>query len=258
MTPTPHAGRLRLQGLVLIVGVSLLLAGLLWGLFQLSQPLWPDAWRSGLAQLETQPLRVSLGQLQSWTRSLPALPLWFVGAQFLQVVLAPIPGQLMALLGGWLFGFGAGLGLTMLGLALGSALAMCLGRWGGRPLLQRLLPRPLLMRFDHLAANSGYLSFFLLFLLPALPDDALCLVAGLTPLRLRWLMLVCLLGRFPGMAILSWAGSHFEAASQPLNQVLLAVLGVAGLGLWFWQAQLETLFSRWIRRFSARPETDAR
>ncbi|MGV3527046.1 MAG: TVP38/TMEM64 family protein [Candidatus Sericytochromatia bacterium] len=255
---TPHAGRLRLQGLLLILGLSVVLAGTLWGLFQLSQPFWPAAWRTGLQQLETQPISQSLAQLQTWTRALPALPLWFILAQFLQVILAPIPGQLMALLGGWLFGFGAGLSLTMLGLTLGSALAMLLGRWGGRPLLQRLLPRTLLMRFDHLAANSGYLTFFLLFLLPALPDDALCLVAGLTPLRLRWLMLMCLLGRLPGMAILSWAGSHVEAASQPLNQILLVLLAVLGLGLWFWQARLETVFSRWIHRFSPGSDTQQR
>src|SRR5206468_9226443 len=55
-------------------------------------------------------------------------PVVFIGLQGLQVVIAPIPGQLTAILGGYLFGQWAGLLYSTIGLTLGSVAAFGLGR----------------------------------------------------------------------------------------------------------------------------------
>ncbi|PKL77213.1 MAG: hypothetical protein CVV27_06315 [Candidatus Melainabacteria bacterium HGW-Melainabacteria-1] len=237
--------KVKIKTLAILLAAGLLLSGLLWLLYQLSLPLLPQAWQAQISLWQHQP-QGQMALLKQQAMHDPFLPLSFVGFQVLQVLLAPIPGQFMGLLGGWLFGFWGGLSLTMLGLSLGSVLAMLIGRYGGRWLIDRLLSHALLERFDHMVESSGLFTFFMLFLLPALPDDALCLVAGMTPLRLPWLLGACILGRLPGMAVLSWVGTEM---SQPhwSMQLVLALLGLISFGLWLFQDPLEMRFAHWSR-----------
>lgn len=237
----------RLQSLGLLIVGSLLLSGLLWLLFRSSQFLWPETWLRQWQAVQTRPLQENFALLKQSLEGHSGLPIYFIGIQILQVLFAPIPGQAAGLLGGWLFGFWGGLALTMLGLTLGSGLAMLLGRWGGRPLLKALLPESFLKRFDLMVEKSGAFSFFMLFLLPALPDDAICLLAGLTRLRLSQLLLMAVLGRLPGMAVLSWLGTELKTPDLSTQLLLLGVGGLS-LGLWLYQDHIEEMFVRWLQR----------
>jgi len=51
-------------------------------------------------------------------------PLVFIGIQALQVVVAPIPGEVTGFLGGFVFGQWIGLAYSMVGLSLGSFLPL--------------------------------------------------------------------------------------------------------------------------------------
>lgn len=167
----------------------------------------------------------------------------FLGLQTLQVIFAPIPGQLIGLLGGYLFGFWHGLLLTMLGLAIGSFVAMGLGRLFGKRVVRRFVPQALLEKFDYLASSGGLWNFFMMFLLPALPDDAICFIAGLTRLRLSHLLLVCLLGRLPGMAVLVFVGSSV-GGSMVIANTVFAVAMIVAFGLWLYSDEAEAYFHR--------------
>ena len=85
---------------------------------------------------------------------------------------------------------------------------MGLARWAGRPLVLRLVNARLLERLDRLAAGRGLWFFLVVFLLPGLPDDAACFLAGLTPLPLPALIAAAAVGRIPGIAGAVWAGAH--------------------------------------------------
>jgi uncharacterized membrane protein YdjX (TVP38/TMEM64 family) len=61
----------------------------------------------------------------------------FIVLQSLQVVLAPIPGELTGLLGGYLYGPYLGIALSTLGLTLGSIVAFVLARTLGRPFVEK-------------------------------------------------------------------------------------------------------------------------
>src|SRR5437879_13869078 len=56
-------------------------------------------------------------------------PVIFMGLQALQVIIAPIPGDLTGILGGYLFGQWLGLLYLMMGLTLGSVASFAVGRW---------------------------------------------------------------------------------------------------------------------------------
>jgi len=241
----------RLLGLALILSLALGLSALLWLVLMLGLQILPSTWLKQWELWHQQPWRESMSEIQSWAKNIPALPVYFLLLQVAQVLLAPIPGQFMGLLGGWLFGFWEGLALSILGLTLGSGLAMWLGRWGRRWLLTKLLPSHVLLRFEHLLESGGLFSFFMVFLLPALPDDAICLIAGMTRLNLWALLGVCVLGRLPGMAVLTWVGSSFATEATWLMNGFLLALGLLSALLWWHQDRLEAGLSQWLKRHKA-------
>lgn len=164
----------------------------------------------------------------------------FLLLQIFQVLIAPVPAPLVGLLGGALFGFWHGLLLSLLGITIGSAIAMGSSRIFGDAVVRRFVPSPLLARFDHLADANGLWSFFLIFLLPLFPDDAICFMAGLTRLPLHRLLLVCALGRLPGIAVLTFTGSHMGSDATPAYIVLGVAMTLAA-GVWLFSEELQAL-----------------
>ena len=160
----------------------------------------------------------------------------FILIQVLQVVIAPIPGQAAAFAGGFIFGFWKGWGLTTLGLVIGSFIAMSGARIFGFSLVRKIVPEKIIKQFDNVTTNGGYMTFFMIFLLPALPDDAVCFLAGLTKLKLLPLTIVSLIGRAPGMAVLSLTGAGFASGFTLKVEILFAVMMVLSVILWlFWE-----------------------
>ncbi|MGM0372478.1 MAG: TVP38/TMEM64 family protein [Halobacteriota archaeon] len=147
-------------------------------------------------------------------------PLAFILIQATQVVVAPIPGQVLALAGGYAFGPVLGTVYSLIGATIGSAIAFGLSRRFGRPAVERLVHPLTLEMVDGFLEDHGRLAVFLVFLVPGLPDDALCFVCGLTPLPLSHLVVLSTLGRIPGYAMLSLAGGRL-ATNRPLEAILI-------------------------------------
>ncbi len=172
-------------------------------------------------------------------------PYLFVGLHVLQVIVVPVPGQLLGLLGGCLFGFSEGLLLTMVGLTLGSALAMGLSRLVGEALVRRFVSPALLARFDTLIGADGAWGYFLIFLLPTFPHDVICFMAGLTRLPLRRLLLACMLARLPGMVVLTLVGA---GAGTAYANLVLAAATLIAVAMWLFSEEVELMLRRAIGR----------
>src|SRR5262249_47759247 len=52
----------------------------------------------------------------------------------------------------------------------------------------------------------GFWPMFLLFMLPGIPKDLLCYIAGLTPMHVLTFLVISTLGRFPGVLLSSLFG----------------------------------------------------
>jgi len=175
-------------------------------------------------------------------RTGPVAPLVFIGLQALQVLVAPVPMQVFGLAGGYIFGAFWGTVYSMIGLTIGSFAAIWLTRLFGRKLVERFVERATLEKFDHLAEKSGLLVFFMIFLLPALPDDAICFIAGLTKLPILALVLMAFLGRLPGLLALTLTGEHLDDGNIALYMITALVV-IAALIIIF-RPQIESLFHR--------------
>jgi uncharacterized membrane protein YdjX (TVP38/TMEM64 family) len=155
----------------------------------------------------------------------PFAPAGFVLLQAVQVVVAPIPGQALGGVAGYLFGTWAGFVYSMLGVTLGSATAFALARRFGRPFVERTFDAEAVDRFDAVADDAGRFALFALFVLPTFPDDVLCALAGVSSMRLRTLLALVVVGRAPSFALVAYAGDR-AAAARPLA-ALAALGGVA-------------------------------
>lgn len=133
-------------------------------------------------------------------------PLVFISVQILQIVVAPIPGELTGFIGGYLFGLGPGLTYSTIGLTLGSLFAFLLSRRLGMPFVCRFVEQETMRKFDRLMEHQGALFSFLFFLIPGLPKDSFCYLLGLSPMHIFTFFVISTLGRFPGTLLLTMQG----------------------------------------------------
>jgi uncharacterized membrane protein YdjX (TVP38/TMEM64 family) len=157
-------------------------------------------------------------------------PLVFVGLQAVQVLLAPIPGQIMAFVSGYLFGGVLGTIYSLIGVTIGSSIAFWLSRRYGRPFVESVIQNDIMERFDAFVDTAGLPSLFALFLVPGLPDDILCFVSGLTDIKLWKLISVMFVGRAPAYVLVNVSGSSLADDNLSLTVALLLV--VIGLSVW--------------------------
>ena len=140
-------------------------------------------------------------ELRQWVGGFGATaPLAFMAVQALQIVVFVIPGEVPQIAGGYLFGIAGGLALTVAGSALGSAIAFLASRFLGIEFLRAILRDEQLDRLQRMASSPrATMTFFLFFLIPGIPKDVLCYVAGLSRLRLSLFLVIATVGRLPGI-----------------------------------------------------------
>lgn len=134
-------------------------------------------------------------------------PIVFFLLHLLQVIVAPIPGNLVALAGGALFGLGKGFLLNGLGVIIGSVVAFYLARGMGKPLVIRAVGEAFYARYSKLFSGKYLLGLFIIFLLPFFPDDALCFLAGLSTLPVVVFLALLIIGRLPGVFVSTLTGA---------------------------------------------------
>ncbi|HTO95835.1 MAG TPA: VTT domain-containing protein [Myxococcales bacterium] len=156
----------------------------------------------------------------------------FAATWLLTLLLVPVIPLIVAC--GWLYGpWGA---LISLAAAVASAAtAFALARaLGASAAAQALLERPKALALADLAARGGALTVALVRLSPILPFTPANAVLGLTPMRLRDLVLGTALGMAPGTVLYAWAGSLLPSAEaieqgEALHGTLVWVLFAVAL-----------------------------
>jgi len=237
----------RLSAVLPVLGGALVVTVLLGLAAWLAWPHLPQGFVDFVAGLASEDFEGRKLALKAWFDAWGAVAVWvFLGVQFLQVVVAPIPGQLVGMVGGFVFGFWRGLALNVVGNAIGSLAAMLLTRFFGEQVMRPFVPRSIQERFDAAMHRGGLGNFFMLFLLPGTPKDAICFMAGLTRFPVWKLLMVNTLGRLPGLIVLTFTGAAIDGN-------MLAVKLVFGLGLllaliaWFFDEEIKERLARITR-----------
>jgi uncharacterized membrane protein YdjX (TVP38/TMEM64 family) len=163
-----------------------------------------------------------------------------------QTIIAPIPGQVLNFVAGYIYGPWAGLLYSWLGMVIGTGIAMLIGRYAGRPIVERLVSSSVLAKMDQLAAGKGLLFFLLMFLIPGLPDDVLCFVVGMTRLPLKVVLPIAAVARVPGLLAAVILGASAEDIPLPVWLALSAV-GLVGLVfIWRYGDRIQALLMQLV------------
>jgi len=178
----------------------------------------------------------------------PWAPLIFMAFQVLQVVFAPVPGEMTGVVGGYLFGVWQGFVYSSLALTMGSIINFGIGGFLGRRFIRRLIPPEHLQRFDTLVRHEGALIIFILFVFPGFPKDYLCLFLGLSTIPFKIFVWMAAVGRMPGTFMLTLQGSMLYREKYML---LIIVAGVFCLFVLLSYYFRETLY-RWIEKQNRR------
>ncbi|MBO0481799.1 TVP38/TMEM64 family protein [Candidatus Enterococcus courvalinii] len=124
-------------------------------------------------------------------------PIVFILIQILQVVIPIIPGGISTAAGVLIFGPYAGFVYNYVGICIGSIIIFLLGRRYGKPFILSLISDKTYDKYIGWLDNQSRFEklFALAIFLPVAPDDALCLMAGLTNISVKKFSLIILLAK---------------------------------------------------------------
>ncbi|MBP8292932.1 MAG: TVP38/TMEM64 family protein [Caldilineaceae bacterium] len=177
------------------------------------------------------------GDLRGWLLSLgPLAPLVYVLFYAAQILVAPLPGSMMALVAGYVFGFRWGLFLSLVGLALGASLAIWIARTVGRPLLERAFGPAELTRWERKLRLRSPLVWYVFFLFPV--PDVVIYVAGLGTLPVRVLLPAILLGRATSILLNTALGTATAILPAQVVIVQWLLLGLLAFAVYRYQRPL--------------------
>jgi uncharacterized membrane protein YdjX (TVP38/TMEM64 family) len=168
----------------------------------------------------------------------------FVSLQAIQVIIAPIPGEVTGILGGYLFGLTNGLVLSTIGLTIGSYIAFLLARIFGKPLAEKIVPQSIMQRFHYLIQSKGLFLVFLLFFIPGIPKDYFCYIFGLSAIPTLEYLVLSTAGRLFGTILLTLEGSSLKGEQYWMFWTLAAVGVTSGMLAVIFRRTLEKAFRR--------------
>lgn len=125
----------------------------------------------------------------------------------LQVVLIPIPSSLTILAGTAIFGPFMAFIFAAIGILIGSIIAFFIGRFFSKPLLYWIFGKEKVDKYEKILSKRTKLILFLTLFLPFFPDDMICMLAGITNIRIIDFLWISILARSVGIASISFFGS---------------------------------------------------
>jgi uncharacterized membrane protein YdjX (TVP38/TMEM64 family) len=171
-------------------------------------------------------------------------PLVFIVIQALQVIVAPIPGDVTGLLGGFVFGQRLGFIYSTIGLTIGSLFAFWVGRRLGAPFVKKVTGPEIWQRLDFIVEAEGAILCLFVFLVPGIPKDTLCYLFGVSPLPFWVFAVVSTLGRMPGTWVLSAGGAEVAEAAYAQLLILITVVAALAVPLYYYRSRIVN----WLRR----------
>ena len=160
-------------------------------------------------------------------RCAPWSHLAYFGIQLVSVVVAPIPSNLTAAAGAYLFGLWPSFLLTWGAVALGSAIVFILARVLGQKFAGQFVGEKLSERYLDVIRRKRDVFLLLAFLFPFFPDDLLCILAGLTDISFKRFFLLVVIARPWGLLAACMVGS----ATVSIPWWGMVLMGAAGLAV---------------------------
>lgn len=192
-------------------------------------------------------LEALVAQLGAWG------PLALIVINAVQIVVAPLPGYVMQIAAGYLYGPVWGGVYGAVGLVIGAMLAMGLARYFGRPLAEQLVGAGRLERWERVTFSTSTLVWFAILLAPT--GDLPYFLAGLAKVSFAKILLLTFAIRVPSTMVVAAAGAGVWLLPGWQLALVLAMLGLATALLMRYQERLLALVDRRVQGQLSREES---
>lgn len=184
----------------------------------------------------------------------PAGFLILLAVQFLQIVVAFIPGEVVQIAAGMIYGPWIGALIIFVGCLVSSTFIFLLVHKLGAPFVQAMIPKGALEKFRAFE-RTGKLNglVFILFLIPGLPKDVFTYLVPLTDMRLPTFVLLSNVGRLPGILLSTYAAAGLVSGDVWESVAIFAATAVVAVVALIAYNRI----SKRIDRRCGRPETNA-
>ncbi len=192
-----------------------------------------------LAAVWLLPLKQYMVAVLEWTQGLGAWGPVFVVIFYVVATVFFLPGSVLTLGAGFLFGVPLGLATAWTGAVVGACAAFLLGRNFAREWVARKVSgNPKFNAIDEAVGREGFKIVFLLRLSPVFPFNLLNYALGLTKVSFKHYALASLIGMLPGGLMYVYFGS----AARSIADVAAGNVekGIAGQ-IFFWVGLIATI-----------------
>ena len=150
-----------------------------------------------------------------------------LGMQLLQIIVAFIPGEVVQLAAGLMYGPWLGALIILVGCVISSALVYKLVHALGAPFVQSMVSTEHLEKF-HAFEESGKLDVvvFVLFLIPAMPKDVFTYLVPLTDMKMGRFLVLATIGRIPGVLASTYV-AHGLSQGEMVGPIAIVVVVAA-------------------------------
>lgn len=150
--------------------------------------------------------------------------------QLLQIIVAFIPGEVVQIAAGMLYGPWFGALIILVGCFISSFIIYQVVHRLGQPFVEDMVSTKHLARFREFE-KSGKLDIMVivLFLIPGLPKDIFTYLVPLTEMPLGRYLAITTLARIPGVVMSTLAASGLAEGNLTMSIVVFAIVGVIAL-----------------------------
>lgn len=173
--------------------------------------------------------------------------------QTLTVIVAPIPSNISTMAGALALGFAQGFFISIAAVFTGSVIMFLLARHFGARFVARFVEKGVIAKYLPIIEEKRDVFLFMAMLLPFFPDDALCIIAGLTRIPTMRFCLIALIARPWGLLFAALVGGG--VITMPMWGWV--IIGVAGAGIFLLSLKYgPKLEERMLKRLGQKRDAD--
>ena len=150
--------------------------------------------------------------------------------QFLQIVVAFIPGEVVQVAAGMIYGPWVGALIIWLGCIISSSFIFVLVHKLGAPFVQAMVPEKYMGKFREWEASDKFKAIvFVLFLIPGLPKDVFTYITPLTHMSMRSFVTISNVARIPGIVLSTYAAAGLVSGDITQSIIIFAVTALVAI-----------------------------
>lgn len=153
-----------------------------------------------------------------------------LGMQLLQIIVAFIPGEVVQIAAGMMYGPLWGSVVILVGCVLSSMVVYELVHKLGAPFVRSMVGEKQLLKFRQFELSGKFgVTVFILFLIPGFPKDVLIYIVSLSDMNLRTFLLLSTIGRTPGVIISTYAAAGLADGNIVTSVIIFVVAALIAI-----------------------------